>query len=90
MLRVQTFFKKILIIIKLQPRTKPVISSCQQLSDYDVPDIAVSLPLLTFSKSIELSSLIAPCSFLCLCVCLFLGPPLRHMEVPRLGVELEL
>ena len=33
------------------------------------------------------------CVCLCVCVCVracFLGPQVRHMEVPRLGVELEL
>ena len=45
--------------------------------------------LQVLSKSIRVCGTVLS-YFCCSCCCCFLGPPLWHMEVPRLGVELEL
>ena len=44
---------------------------------------------LSISSTVLLHVFVCVCVCVCVCV-VFLGPHLRHMEVPRLGVESEL
>ena len=70
---------------------------CKELVRFFDPAIVQERTFLCFMQVNEMSKALAAkldknVSFVCVCVyvCVFLGPHLWHMEIPRLGVESEL
>ena len=58
--------------------------TCYTICCWFLPELIISV--VTFAKR----WISCVCVCVCVCVCIFLGPHPRHMEVPRLGVQLEL